>query len=285
MKTDTKNNEKYEDRSTELFSKLQISWESPKEEIWGDFSKRLKERPTIKIRPNIISWQMAAAAVLILTIGISFFMRSYTKDINAMDGMHLTASLPDGSTVYLNAGSKISYKPYWWFMDRIVDLDGEAFFEVKKGETFRVESPIGTTEVLGTSFNVMSRGRRYEVTCVTGKVKVEANSTKQSVIIHPAQKASFQKSGQFKIEENVNTENTRAWMSNRLVFTSVSLKEVFEEIERQYKVEIISPKGLALQYTGSFEKGNSAEEILGLICRPFNLKVEKKSDKKFLILR
>ncbi len=285
MKIDTQNNEKYEDRSTELFSKLQISWESPKEEVWDDLSKRLKEQPIIKMRPNIARWQIAIAAIFILSISISFFMRSYTKDYNAINGKHLTASLPDGSTIYLNAGSKISYKPYWWFMERGVKLSGEAFFKVKKGETFSVESTLGVTTVLGTSFNVFSRGEYYEVTCVTGKVKVQANSTQQSVVIHPSQKASIQKLGQLKVEENINTENARAWMSNRFVFTSAPLTNVFEEIERQYKVEIILPKGHSLQYTGSFEKEKSVKEVLELVCRPFNLKVEKKSDKKFLILR
>lgn len=285
MNIDIQNNMNFEDDSAELFSIIQVPWKKTSEEVWTLLSEQMQIKPIFQMKSKIAYWQIAAAAMLIISLSIGIFMRSYTLSYNALLAQTFSAELPDGSNIVLNAGSQINYKPYWWWANRHVDLQGEAFFEVKKGKTFTVESAIGTTEVLGTSFNIFSRGERYEVTCITGKVKVMSKSTQHSVIIHPAQKANLQKTGQLEIEEKVNTENVKAWMSDRLVFTSLPITEVFKEIERQYEIEIIVPEGLSQHYTGSFEKSESVEKVLNFICRPFEFKVEKKGNKQFLILK
>jgi ferric-dicitrate binding protein FerR (iron transport regulator) len=278
MNSDIINNKQFDDDSKELFSNLHVSWSRTEEEIWRDLSVKMKTTPVIQLKPKIFGWQIAVAASLVLLLSIGIFMRTYTATTEAFIAQHINTQLPDGSIINLNAGSEISYKPYWWWIKRQVILQGEAYFEVNKGKKFSVESSSGNTEVLGTSFNIYSRDDRYEVTCISGKVKVQANETKHSVILHPEEKASLQKTGQFILEENVNIENTKAWMSNKLVFTSVQLIEVFKEIERQYNVKIKVPSNFKQLYTGSFEKSDSVEEVLNLICRPFELEVKK--DKK-----
>jgi len=61
-------------------------------------------------------------------------MRFYTQTITVPKGHHLVAQLPDGSTVDLNADTKLSYHPYWWRFARTVNFEGEGFFKVKKGK-------------------------------------------------------------------------------------------------------------------------------------------------------
>ncbi|NOZ48083.1 MAG: DUF4974 domain-containing protein [Chlorobi bacterium] len=283
MNIKVQNNMRFEDDSSELFSRLKIPWKQTKDEVWKNLSERLHTIPVIQMKPKVAYWQIAAAAVIIVSLTLGVFMKSYTVTKQTLAAQTFNAELPDGSNVILNAGSQISYKPYWWWAKRKVKLQGEAFFKVKKGKTFSVESIVGTTRVLGTTFNIYSRGQHYEVTCVTGKVKVQDNNTKKTVVLLPAQKVSLQKTGELKVEKNVNTDNVKAWMSDRLVFTSLPLNEVFDEIERQYNVEVITPEGLTMQYTGSFYKTESAENALRLICRPFELKVEKKGNNQFLI--
>ncbi len=270
------------DKSTELQDKLTIKWEVSKEEVWNDVSEQIKQGKLVQMKPKTMykQWLIAASLALLLSLGV--FIRVHTERINSPAGTHLTAQLPDGSKVFLNADAQITYHPYWWKISRSVRLEGEAFFEVKKGKKFSVISETGITEVLGTSFNIFARNKKYEVTCVTGKVKVSSTKTKQSVIIKPKQKVSVSPKGELKVKNNVDVNNTKAWISNKFVFTSTPLKQVFEEIERQYNIKIILAQKLELEYTGSFEKKKSVEETLQLICRPFNLKIEKKSGSYYI---
>jgi transmembrane sensor len=272
-----------DDDSKELFSMLKVSWPDSREQTWESLSGMLKSPVIVQMRPKIRTWQIAMAASLSLLLGIGTFMGTYTVKLNTVAAQHLDVRLPDGSAVELNAGTEIHYKPYWWWIERKIALQGEAFFEVINGKTFSVESDMGITQVLGTNFNIYSRGQRYEVTCETGEVKVEVSDTKNSVILHPYQKASILKSGQFNVEENVNMENAKAWISNKLIFTSEPLVDVFEEIERQYDVEILFHGDLVLEYTGSIEKTESAADVLRLICRPFDLQVKKSKNNQYRI--
>ncbi|MDF1547001.1 MAG: FecR family protein [Bacteroidales bacterium] len=286
MAEDIQNKENFEDDSNELFSIIRVPWKKSTDDVWSGFKKQMIPRKkVIHLMPVARKWQFAAAAVLIISLGIGVFMHSYTIGSKTLAGNHITTELPDGSIIYLNAESEIHYKPYWWWFKRSIDLKGEAFFEVKKGKEFSVESVNGTTRVLGTTFSIFSRGGQYEVICATGKVMVKAKGTEHSIILLPSQKAKLQENGLLEIEKNVNTENTKSWLTNMLIFTSASFTRVIKEIEKQYNVEIILPEDLSLEYTGSFEKLESVEEVLHMVCRPFNLKVEKKSDNQFIILR
>ena len=83
----------------------------------------------------------------------------------------MVVTLPDNSIVTLRGGSELSYAPYWWFADRSLQFEGEAFFDVEKGSSFTVQSDNGVTQVLGTSFSIYANDENYEVFCKTGKVK------------------------------------------------------------------------------------------------------------------
>ena len=283
MIADIINKNNHDDDSRELFSLLEVSWPDSPSQAWESLSGRLKSPAIVQMRPKIRTWKIAMAASLVLLLGIGAFMGTYTTKLKTEAAQHLGVSLPDGSAVELNAGTEIHYKPYWWWIERKIALQGEAFFEVRNGKAFSVESDMGITQVLGTSFNIYSRGQRYEVICETGEVKVEVSDTKHSVILHPNQKASILKSGQLGVEENVNIENAKGWISGKLIFTSELLTNVFEEIERQYDIEVLVHGDLELEYTGSFEKTESAEDVLRLICRPFNLQIKKSKNNQFHI--
>jgi len=285
MSAGLKNKIKFDDESTELFTRLRIPWKQSKEEIWVDVSKRIHSPKIIQLKPKMARWQMAISAIFILSLSLTVFMRTYSLKVNSYESKLVSTELPDGSLISLNANSTIKYHPFWWWANRSVELNGEAFFQVQKGKTFKVKSDIGTTEVLGTTFNVFARDQEYEVICITGKVKVQANLTKYTVILHPAQKASLLETGELEVQIDVNTENMKLRKADRLTFTSMPLIEVFNEIERQYQVDIILPSELSQRYTGNFDKPESVEKILQLVCRPFNLKVEKLNDRKFQILQ
>ena len=266
-----------------LFSNLVIPWEKQKEEIWEDLEARLEHNPAKVVRLYTTWGKYAAVAVILILLGTSLFMRFYTTSVVSIEGRHLSHILPDGSKVDLNAASSISYHPYWWRISRQVKFSGEGFFEVAKGKTFEVVSLHGRTTVLGTTFNIYSRKHEYVVTCIAGRVRVEAVETGNQVILNPDEKAVLDKHGIFEISYNIDSENTVSWVNNQFIFTSVPLYRVIEEISRQYGVKIKHSLPQGYSYSGGFSKNNSVEEVLNLVCKPFGINFVANGDGVYVL--
>lgn len=249
-----------------------------------DLEKRMGNQPAARSVSLIRTWPgIAMAAGLALLLGMSALIGFYTKTVNVPAGQHLEVSLPDNSTVRLNAQSTLSYKPFLWKIARTVKFEGEAWFDVMKGKRFEIISDKGKTIVLGTTFNIYSRNSEYQVTCISGKVKVLENTGTREVTLNPGQQAVINADGALEVQSDINTELTLSWLNNKFSFTSVPLVRVFEEIGRQYGVEISFPAGLEKTYTGTFVKDNSVENVLNLVCRPFDLNFTRKSDNEYSI--
>jgi len=177
----------------------------------------------------------AAAACIGLVAFFTLYNPTTTVDIG--NGEQLTYTLPDNSTVNLNAASSISYKAGDFDGDRIVNLEGEAFFEVEKGQSFKVITPNGMIEVLGTSFNVNARNGRLAVVCRTGKVRVTAKGSEQILTKELGTKLNANKSA---LEEKyeVNVTKQTGWINGEFYLEDIPFSEVITELERQFDVEI-----------------------------------------------
>jgi transmembrane sensor len=216
-------------------------------------------------------------------LGISGFFRFYSKTITTQAGSHYAMSLPDESKVDLNAQSTLTYHPYWWRFERKVTFEGEGFFEVEKGKRFSVLSRLGTTQVMGTSFNIFARDEVYRVTCITGSVKVITNS-KNEVILKPNSKANVSPEGQIKLIQDIETLPEISWKDNMFLFTAVPVTLVFSEIERQYGITIEARINNYTLYTGNFSKKQKVEEVLGYICPALGYTFVHKSEKVYTII-
>ena len=116
-------------------------------------------------------------------------------------------------------------------------LEGEGFFEVKRGSKFAVKTATGIVSVLGTSFNVRERDGSLEVACKTGKVSVAYIGSEQVVAITPGEMVSIS-DGEINDIEKVNTTRVAAWLNKEFDFESMPLTSVFKELERQYDISI-----------------------------------------------
>lgn len=274
----------FEKLTKEFFRKAEVPYKKSKEEIWSELESKLSPEETSK-RPWFFHHRisLAIAASLIILLGIIGLMRFYTTTINNPAGRHLLATLPDGSTVELNASSAISFKPYWWRFSRTVHFEGEGFFRVQKGDKFTVVSRLASTQVLGTSFNIYARDNQYQVTCHTGKVKV-ISKNKDEGILSPGYEAKLSLDGKVIIYKRADTKSSISWIDNKFIFTAVPLKRVFEEIARQYNVNITMPDNLNFNYTGYFTKDKSVDSVMGLVCKPFGLSFVPKSGDRFVVI-
>jgi hypothetical protein len=166
--------------------------------------------------------------------------------ISTPNGGQYTIVLSDGSRIKLNAASSLSFPISFKGTERVVDLHGEAYFEVAKNikHPFKVISGLQTIEVLGTHFNVEAYADESAIktTLVEGSVKVIAG--KNHTIISPGQQALVSREGVGSITTaQVNLDKETAWTNDLFIFDGDNLKSVMSEISRWYNITAV--------YTGS----------------------------------
>jgi transmembrane sensor len=198
---------------------------------------------------------------------------TYNKVVAAF-GTFSSMVLPDGSKVWLNAGSSIQYPDKFSGNKRLVYLSGEAYFEVHsdKAQPFFVSTPYFTVKATGTRFNVMA-GKSSEfpsVTLVEGKVDIrKGNSENKNQMLselRPSQHMIYNTStGQVKVQTE-DTYKYIAWKDGKLVFRNDVLTEVARRISLQYNVDIdISGEHIKqYRYRATFEN-EPLSELLRLL--------------------
>jgi transmembrane sensor len=281
-----KHNSDSGDPADQLLSRASIPWKQSKEEVWKDISAKIKkEGGDQEIHKRFLpgkQW-LALAASITLLISVTGFLRFYSVETSTLLAETHTLVLPDGSSVELNENTTISYHPYWWRVSRSVKLEGEAWFLVEKGSNFRVESALAVTEVLGTSFNVLARDEIYQVSCHTGRVSVSASLSKDRAILDPGKQVELSSVGALEVTDMRYVGDTPGWLNRNIMFSSTPLQLVFEEIEKQYGIEIDGSRLPELLYSGNFSTNLPLENVLTLLCRPFKLRYEKITGKKYII--
>jgi ferric-dicitrate binding protein FerR (iron transport regulator) len=208
-----------------------------------------------------------AAAVLVIVVGYGLYNSFLTENIRTEMASQSELFLPDSSRVMLNAQSDINYSAYNWQKNRSLQLKGEAFFEVAKGSKFDVKTALGTVSVLGTKFNVISRGEYLEVVCYEGKVQIEFGAHTESITPGVMFRAL---NGEIMVKD-VKLPDEPSWMLNESSFTGMPYAYVIDELERQYST-VIKTKSVdtSLLFTGSFVH-DDLELALKAITGPLNL--------------
>ena len=280
-----KNNKNIEEQEKELFSQLKPSYYKSKEDVWASLEKTITDDQTVQ-KTNTIRFvwlKYSAAASILIAIGLGLFARLYTTTVDVPAEQNSQHTLPDGSIVFLNAESSINYHPYWWSFNREVELNGEAFFEVEKGETFSVLSSMGSVEVLGTSFNIYNRDQTYTVYCKTGKVRVQ-NQQANEVILKPGQFTNAESLAR-QTTEDLNSEQIMSWRLNKFLYNTTPLTKVLEDFERHYgiKIDVQMNHINELHYTGLFKRDIGAEKALEIVSFSFDLIIEKTKENTYLV--
>lgn len=224
---------------------------------------------TIRLQHN---WLLRIAAVLVIGIGLFFAsVPMQTTSELTENKMQKTFVLPDESEVTLNSASQIEYKKWNWADHRELQLEGEAFFKVTKGQTFDVITRLGKVTVVGTQFNVKARGDRFEVICFEGKVRVATQG--QTLLLTPGMSAYFE-SGK-ALQPTAPTAEKPSWMNHLISFCNDDLDTVIAEIERQYDVKISKQKVDSNQrFTGNVP-ADDLEMALYIISKTYNLNYSK----------
>ena len=204
------------------------------EEVTTFFS--LLENLRAKFQVNY-NYSIALALALFLAIPITYnFYQKETLQTNT--GERLSFLLPDNSKIILNSESKITYEKNFNSDHRIINLKGEAYFEVEKNSLpFIVRTDYGNITVLGTAFNISTRDNEFEVGVTKGIVKV---SNENSYVKLGAKQCLISKDS-FNIKNvlEIPYKKYPDWINDKLFCNKMPLEKVCMEIERIFNVTII----------------------------------------------
>lgn len=202
--------------------------------------------------------------------------------------------LPDGTKVFLNAGSRLVYPENFGGKTREVFLVGEAFFDVKHDQNhpFIVQMNDLRVKVLGTRFNISAypSDNVIETVLAEGKVAMERNNAglfDKSTEMVPDQLASFDRTTFETKVITVDTDNYILWTKGMLQFESTDLNRIIKRLERFYNIrfEFSDPILGGLRISGKMELKDDKDEICERIARTASVKIVKKGDNLYEILK
>jgi ferric-dicitrate binding protein FerR (iron transport regulator) len=247
--------------------------------LWNKVSKAIEaeEKAPKDRRLNLYSWGLRIAAILIVALILSNLLLfrqnqlpdslTHTQTVSVPNGSRSSLTLPDGSKVWLNAGSSLTFNLVFG-KTRSVKLEGEAYFDIFKAEApFIVSTSLGNVEVTGTEFNVkaLTAENQFETTVEEGSVKVENNAKRVISVLKPGQQARLE-NGKWMVS-NVETDLYTSWKEGKIIFRSEKLPGVAKRLERWYNVKIEladDPRLQKIHYTGTLEM-ESFSEVLELL--------------------
>ncbi|MEQ8472261.1 MAG: FecR domain-containing protein [Marinoscillum sp.] len=223
-------------------------------------------------------WKIAA--VLILVAGLSFvvintFEPTTEKVAVSSKGQTHDYQLPDGSIVTLSKSAVITYDKSSFIENRIINLEGKAYFDVVKSTTpFHINTKQGEVEVLGTSFN-LNISNKLDLAVYSGLVKVITQD--QEKLVNVGERAVIN-NGAISISKTED-QNLLAWKTGEFDFHERKLKDVISLLEEYYNVNISASNKLRnCKITANFDK-SSLDEVVKILSTVLNSEVSKEGNK------
>jgi transmembrane sensor len=229
--------------------------------------------------------KIAAVTLILLSLGsvVVYLNRTGTlskKIVATTDNeqKNLRVVLPDGSNIYLNRNTSLTYRSNFGKQTRKVALSGEAFFEIESdaAKPFIVDAGKARIKVLGTSFNIITNNvdSAVEVFVKTGQVMLSDSSGIQNLVLDPGYVGTMDSRLSAK---TINTDpNYMSWNTGLLLYNGQKLNVVFKGLKRVYDMEIIADDPDILDNPWTIQIDNETQDtIIRLICATFNLSYTK----------
>jgi len=223
-------------------------------------------------------WRYAAVVAIIIAVEcISYWQGEVNvKDtfadisVEAPLGSKTKLYLPDGTLVWLNAGSRMTYSQGFGVDNRKVELEGEGYFEVKRNEKipFFVKTKDLQLQVLGTKFNFRDYPEDHEVVVSLLEGKVGLNNLlreEKEAVLSPDERAVLNKANGLLTVESVTASNASQWTDGYLFFDEELLPDIAKELERSYnvKIHIANDSLKTFRFYGNFvRREQNIQEVL-----------------------
>ncbi|MGK7393176.1 MAG: FecR family protein [Candidatus Cyclobacteriaceae bacterium M3_2C_046] len=242
---------------------------------------------------SLIRYGIAASFLVLIISGLWLYFQSADKDLHDIKGAQVIhnpkgekskITLSDGTTVWINSASTISYGEEFNKGTRLVYLTGEAYFNVEpnKDIPFVICTSDIQIKVLGTSFNVSAYPEEnITTTLVEGKVEMRPsgkNEANPAITLKPHQLAVYSRQESlFKLQDQVDVELYTSWKDGKLIFRNEKFKYVAKKLERWYGIEIdiLDQKLPEERFTGTIQDETLEEfmQIMNLSSTPIDWKI------------
>jgi ferric-dicitrate binding protein FerR (iron transport regulator) len=249
------------------------------------YQKIGKEEKRIPHQPFLQYWVAATISLLLLSSLTWFMLQPKMVEVETAFGETREIELNDGSIVFLNANSSLSYAPD---QPREIWLRGEGFFEVQHttdDAPFKVHTVDLVVNVLGTEFNVNTRRKKTDVVLNTGKVRLDLpeHNKERSMLMEPGDKVSYSQEKD-KIEKKVvNPELYSSWRKGTVVFDHTPLREIFQLIEDTYGLSVeIQDQKLLDKEMNAQDVIRDLDVMMTLIEKTFAINLIKVDNKIYL---
>ncbi len=270
-----------------------------RERIRFDASVIVDENEILREDPGIVRRMvrnlLKVASVILLLIGCSYFYSMYRinklgqamQDVYVPPGSRTALTLTEGSTVWLNSNTTFRY-PGFFKDDRIVELDGEGFFDIAKddGKPFIINTDKFCLEVLGTSFNMESYANApvFEMALFTGKVKLYTPHTNSDTLYLNAGETATLVGDKLKV--SATNFNKYRWREGLIVIEDKSFEEIMSLFEKYFDVQVIlkTEKVKDLGYWGKFRIVDGVDHALRVLQNDFHFTYERKEDTSIIYI-
>ena len=264
---------------------------------WTKTSDKIKQNEQVSVFRYFLTKVTKIAAILLLPLLIFSGWLLYSqhnltqKYSDLLENKHeqnltvvapicarIVVDLPDGTKVWLNSGSEITYPIVFNTSERRVHLTGEAYFKVQKSETPFIVSNFGPEiKVYGTEFNVNSYANEDLVTVALAEGKVSLNLNGKEEFLTPGQVSAFDKQNKSMTIENEDVKIYSSWREGKYIFRDTPLSSILRILQRQYNVTInlINPELGSYRYNATINN-ESLEQILQLLSMSAPIKYNYK---------
>jgi len=237
-------------------------------------------------------WLMRAASIALLLLGGVTIYQKLSNNastelivVETTDAVAEVQTMPDGSQIWLNKHSKVSYPSTFSGKQRVIQLEGEAYLKITSNpaQPFIVEAGETAIKVIGTAFDVRAYSSEQAITVSVseGKVSFEAPSTGKSILLQAEEKGTYQKEAQQLVKTNLNQIADLAWKEDRLVFDETPVTEILSYLTEQFNVEFITAEDYSNCGLTATLVDNTPDAILKRITTTFPIQVNPKGTKTY----
>ena len=245
--------------------------------------------------PAYVRWSLRIAAVVVslLLIGYVYERQRVSRMARTFQCVHVPAGnrtnlrLSDGTNVWLNANTTLRYPAVFSEREREIQLDGEAYFEVAKGEKpFIVRTDKYCVEVLGTTFDVEAYADEtgFRTTLYEGSVQLQAAGASEKVVLHPGETAELV-GGNLQVSPTKD-KNAYRWKDGLIYIEDQSFEAIMEMFEKFYDVRIVinNPKVKALGYQGKLRIADGIDHALRVLQNDFPFRYKRDEESNTIII-
>jgi len=270
----------------ELWEKCDSAMTSSTLQDLGRLQERMNDEQPARSRASRwlysqITKYAAVVALVIISSAITYYITKPSSirfaEFSVPYGESQKMQLPDGSTVWINAGSTLIYPTKFFASTRTVYLSGEASFSVTKNpnKPFIVSTKYLNVQALGTKFDVQAYPNMSftTATLIEGRVKVDMTSnTIKSYILKPNEQLTYSNKKHNISITSVDAVKQTSWEKGYLIFQGATFDDIVSTLERKYNVRINydADKYSGRSYYGKFNPDESVEQVLSVLCQVVN---------------